>query len=125
MANKSTFSFGSFNKEFTFDLPEGLWAKENFVKKEDIEEKYRGKVIPVIAFGVVDVHSDDAFSDECGWIATEEEIIAVPEFQIPEIKAMLNQPEAVKYTKAGHMGAHLEEYPSKYGPRLKFVWEDR
>lgn len=119
------FSFSSFNKEFVFELPEGLWVKENFITKEDALAKYGKETIPVIAYGVVDVHSEDAFSDKCGWIATEDEIIAVPEFQIPEINKMLDSRDAIRLTKAGHMGATLEEYDCKYGHRIKFKWCDR
>lgn len=129
------FSFSSFNKEFTFDLPEGLWNADNFKTKDEAAEKYgytsldgstQGDVIGIIAFGVNPVNSPKAISLECGWIATEEEIINVPEHQIVELKNMLADANAVRLCKAGHMGAIITEYRSaKYGYHTKFEWCDR
>lgn len=120
-----SFSFASFNKEFLFELPEGLWNPDNFMNKDDAKEKYGDDVIPIIAFGVNAVKSEKAFSTECGWIATEEEIINVPEFQIAELKAMMADMNAVRLCRADHMGATIIEYECKYGTRLKFKWCDR
>ena len=122
------FSFGSFNKDFLFELPEGLWDESNFMKPAEAKEIYKDTVLPIIGYGVkkIDrVKKPHAVSDESGWVATSKEIINVPGFQIPEIKAMMEDFDAVEACRSGHMGAILKSYTNQYGDNIKFVWCDR
>lgn len=117
------FSFSSFNKEFLFDLPEEIVG--NYLKTAEAHEKYGQEVIPVIGFGVNVNKSINALTDKNGWIATEEEMINVPYFQIPEIEAMMADRNAVNLCRSGHMGAVITHYTNKYGDQIKFKWCDR
>lgn len=122
------FSFGAFNKDFLFELPEGLWEKENFIKPADAESIYGDGVIPIIGYGVNTIDrtkNPHAVSSESGWVATAKELINVPSFQIPEIKAMMEDFDAVEACRSGHMGATLKRYENQYGENIKFIWCDR
>ena len=124
----SQFLFESFNNDFLFELPEGLWNTDNFKKIADAYEKYGEDTIEVIAFGIntIDkVKNPKAVSDRSGWIATEDELINVPEFQLPVLEKMMRESEVVDACKAGHMGAKIVPYENQYGEHLKFKWVTR
>lgn len=118
-----SFSFSSFNHEFVFDLPENIQGV--YLKIAEAEEKYGAEVIPVIGFGISTNKSPKAVSAQNAWIATAEEYINVPLFQLPEIQAMLDDRNAVNLCKQGKMGAYIEHYTNAYGDQLKFRWADR
>ena len=138
MANKS-FSFAALNTNFVFDLPEGLWAEDNFIKTPEALERYldlktadddlrESRVIPVIAFGIVNIDKEahpDAVSDRSAWIATIYEIINVPEHQLPIIEGLLKNEDAIEACQNGLMGIQLKEYDCKYGRRVKIIFCDR
>lgn len=116
------FSFSKFNKDFLFDLPESIIGV--YLKPAEAEEKYGEGTIHIIAYGISENHSETAVSERNGWIATEEEIINVPQHQIPDIEAMMQDPTAVKLTKDGKLGAQIVHYTNKYGDQIKFKWVD-
>lgn len=127
MAKKS-FSFAALNTNYAFELPEGLWDKDNFIKVADALNKYGDEVVPVIGFGITKVDKEehpDAVSDRSAWIATEEELINVPAFQLPTIEELLKNEEAVEACQNGLMGVRFVEYECKYGTRVKIEWCDR
>ena len=117
------FSFGSFNKEFLFEIPQEIQGV--YLKISEAAEKYEDCVIPVIAFGISTNKSPKAVSERNAWIATDEEFINVPLFQLPEIERMMGDRNAVNFCKHGHMGAMIQHYQNAYGDQLKFVWCDR
>lgn len=131
------FSVTSFNDDFYFDLPEGLWESANFLDLATASEIYGvtdyttgsiGNTIPIIGFGVnkIDrVKHPNAVSDKSGWIATETELINVPQFQIPKIEALLKNVEAVNACRQGHIGAVITTYTNDYGKQFKVTWVDR
>lgn len=116
--------FSQFNKEFLFELPEAIQG--NYLKIDEAVEKYsEGVVIEVIAFGISTNHSPKAVSERNAWVATEEEFINVPAFQLPEIEKMMQDPNAVKLCKEGHFGVVLEGYTNNWGQQYKMKWTDR
>ena len=116
--------FSNFNKEFLFELPENI--KGNYLKIADAVEKYGdGVIIPVIAFGISTNHSPKAVSERNAWIATEDEFINVPAFQLPEIEKMMADSNAVKLCKQGKMGIMIEQYENTWGLQYKMRWCDR
>lgn len=117
------FSFGSFNKEFLFEIPQEIQGV--YLKIAEAEEKYDDTIIPVIAFGISTNKSPKAVSERNAWIVTDEEFINVPLFQLPEIEKMMADRNAVNFCKQGHMGAIIQHYQNSYGDQLKFVWCDR
>ena len=120
------FSFSSFNKDLLFTLPEGLWGKDKSINVTEAKAKYTDDVLPLIAFGVVEIRPEkQTYSKEMGWVATEEEVITLPEHQIPEIKSMMEDPKAVELTKQGHLGATIVEYTCANGRFNKLKWCDR
>lgn len=115
--------FSQFNREFLFELPEGITGK--YLKIADAKEKYDDEVIDVIAYGISTNHSPKAVSERNAWIATEEEFINVPMFQLPEVEKMMNDTNAVKLCKQGHLGVIIEEYTNQWGTQYKVKWVDR
>lgn len=115
--------FSQFNKEFLFELPEAIQG--NYLKIADAHEKYLDAVIEVIAFGISTNHSPKAVSERNAWIATEEEFINVPGFQLAEVEKMMSDPNAVKLCKEGHLGVTIEEYQNQWGTQYKVKWTDR
>lgn len=135
----SKFNFESLNNNFQFELPEGLWSKENFMKAEDALAKYFdqeatgskeyavSEIVPIIAFGITKIDKEehpDAVSDRSAWVATEEELINVPGWQLPAIENIIKDPDAVEACKNGEFGIQLVEYPSKYGKRTKLEFKN-
>lgn len=124
MANNSVRSyFSQFNKEFLFELPEAIQG--NYLKIADAHDKYLDAVIDVIAFGISTNHSPKAVSERNAWIATEDEFINVPGFQLPEVEKMMQDNNAVKLCKEGHLGVTIEEYQNQWGTQYKVKWTDR
>lgn len=116
--------FSQFNKEFLFDLPDDI--KGNYLKIADANEKYGdGVIIPVIAFGISTNHSPKAVSERNAWVATEEEFINVPGFQLPEVEKMMADSNAVKLCKQGHLAVMIETYENNWGTQYKIRWCDR
>lgn len=115
--------FSQFNREFLFELPEGITG--NYLKIADAKEKYGDDVIEVVAYGISTNHSPKAVSERNAWIATEEEFINVPMFQLPEVEKMMNDSNAVKLCKQGHLGVIIEEYTNQWGTQYKVKWTDR
>lgn len=118
-----SFSFGSFNRDFLFELPESIEGV--YLKMTEAEEKYGGDIIPVIGYGISKNTSETAVSEENGWIATEEEHINVPAHQIPQLREMMNSKDAVAMCKKGKMGAMIVHYSNQYGDQIKLRWIDR
>lgn len=122
------FNFSALNNNFVFDLPEGLWDKQNFIKVDEAHAKYGDEIIPVIAFGIVKIDKEkhpDAVSDKSAWIATEDELISIPSFQLSDVEMMLKSEEAVEACKSGLMGVRFDAYDCKYGRHVKAVWCNR
>lgn len=117
------FSFSNFNKEFLFELPQEIQGC--YLKIAEAEEKYGDSVIPVIGYGISVNKSPKAVSERNAWIATDEEFINVPLFQLPEIEKLMADRNAVSFCKQGHMGAMIQHYQNSYGDQMKFVWCDR
>lgn len=115
--------FSKFNTEMIFDLPEAIQG--TYLKIREAQEKYGDEVIPVIGFGVSLNKSPRAVSPENAWLATEEEFINIPGFQIPKVKEMLEDRNAINLTKQGHLGARIVSYENMYGTQLKIEWVDR
>ena len=80
--------------------------------------------IPVIAFGISTNHSPQAVSERNAWVATEDYQINVPEHQLPIIEKMMNDRNAVKLCKEGHMGIKLVEYQNNWGKQYKMEFVD-
>lgn len=121
------FNFEALNNNYAFELPEGLWDKSNFKKTEDALKKYDDEIVPVIAFGITKIDKEehpDAVSDRSAWIATEEELINVPSFQLPIIEDILKKPEAIEACKNGELGVQFVEYDCKYGTRVKIEFKN-
>lgn len=116
--------FSRFNKEFLFDLPEELLAKpakERYISIKDAVEKYgEGVEIQLIGYGININKSKDAVSERSAWVATEEEMINVPEHQLPIIEDMMNDANAVKLARNGHFGAVIISYENRWGTNYKF-----
>lgn len=122
MANRNYFA--QFNKEFLFELPDEI--KGNYLKIDQAAEKYaEGTVIDVIAYGISTNHSPKAVSERNAWVATAEEFINVPSFQLPEVEKMMQDPNAVKLCKEGHLGIVIEGYENQWGSQYKIKWTDR
>ena len=122
------FNFASLNNNFVFELPEGLWDPDNFIKAADALDKYGDEIVPVIAFGITKINKEEhpnAVSDRSAWIATEEEIINVPSFQLPVIEDILKNEDAIESCQNGLMGAKFVEYDCKYGTRVKIEFCNR
>lgn len=116
--------FSQFNREFLFELPEVIQG--NYLKIADAVEKYGdGVIIPVIAYGISTNHSPKAVSERNAWVATEEEFINVPMFQLPEVEKMMADTNAVKLCKQGHLGVMIESYTNQWGDQYKIRWCDR
>lgn len=115
--------FSQFNKEFLFELPEAIQG--NYLKIADAHDKYLDAPIEVIAFGISTNHSPKAVSERNAWIATEEEFINVPGFQLAEVEKMMADPNAVKLCKEGHLAVTIEEYQNQWGTQYKVKWTDR
>ena len=122
------FNFAALNNNFVFELPDGLWDPDNFIKTENAFEKYGDDVVPVIAYGITKIDREahpNAVSDRSAWIATDEEIINVPSFQLPIIEGILKDDEAIEACQNGLMGAKFIEYDCKYGRRVKIEFCNR
>lgn len=127
--------FAALNNNFKFELPEGLWDESNFIKTADAFEKYKPSddaeetdVIPVIGYGITKIDKEkhpDAVSERSAWVATEEEIINVPSFQLPDVEIMLREEQFVEACQNGLMGIKLVPYDCQYGHRVKIEWCDR
>ena len=115
--------FAQFNKEFLFELPEQIQG--NYLKIADAHQKYGDDVIEIIAFGISTNHSPKAVSERNAWVATEEEFINVPAFQLPEVEKMMQDANAVKLCKQGHLGIVIESYTNQWGDQFKVKWTDR
>lgn len=116
--------FSQFNKEFLFELPKEIQG--NYLKIDEAVEKYaEGTLIEVIAFGISTNHSPKAVSERNAWVATEEEFINVPAFQLPEVEKMMQDNNAVKLCKEGHLGVVIEGYENQWGQQYKIKWTDR
>lgn len=123
-----SFNFAALNNNFVFDLPDGLWDAENFIKTSDALDKYGDEEVVVIGYGITNIDREkhpDAVSDRSAWIATEEEIINVPQFQLPIIENILNDEDAIDACLNGLMGAKFVKYDCKYGTRVKIEFCNR
>lgn len=129
--------FSKHNNNFTFDLPEGLWSQENFIKAADALEKYvdgerkdgcrYSSVLPIIGYGITKINKEEhpnAVSDRSAWVATETEIINIPQHQLEKIEEFLGDKDYITACLNGEMGVRLEEYDCKYGRRVKAEWID-
>lgn len=118
--------FSRFNKEFLFDLPEELLKKpveERYISIADAVEKYgEGVEIQFIGYGINVNHSERAATSRSAWVATEEEMINVPEHQLPIIEEMMSDPNAVKLTRNGKFGGIIVSYENKWGKNYKFTF---
>lgn len=120
--------FSQFNTGYLFDLPESLTSKsreERYLSTAGAADLFGDKVVPVIAFGVSKNHSEDAVTEENGWVATEEVQINVPEHQIPILKKMMADRNAVKLCKEGHLGIRFVSYQNNWGNQWKVEFVDR
>ncbi len=120
--------FSQFNTGYVFDLPQELLDKpkeERYMKIAEAVKKYGDKVIPIIAFGVSKNTSEEALSEENGWVATETEMINSPNFQIPVLKKLRTNDTAIRLCKEGHMGVKLVSYDNEWGKQYKFEFCDR
>ena len=115
--------FAQFNKELLFDLPDSIQG--TYLKLREAAIKYGEDPIPVIGFGVSLNKSPRAVSEKNAWVATEEEFINIPGFQIPEVEAMLADRNAINLTKQGHLAIEIVSYENQYGSQLKVKWVDR
>lgn len=119
--------FSQFNVGFLFDLPESLTSKpkeERYLKVAEAAKLFGDEEIPVIAFGISTNHSPEAVSERNAWVATEDYQINVPEHQLPIIEKMMNDRNAVKLCKEGHMGIKLVEYQNNWGKQYKMEFVD-
>lgn len=120
--------FSQFNTGYVFDLPQELLDKpkeERYMKIAEAVRKYGEQVIPIIAFGVSKNTSEEALSEENGWVATETEMINSPNFQIPVLKKLRTNDTAIRLCKEGHMGIKLVSYENEWGKQYKFEFCDR
>ena len=46
-------------------------------------------------------------------------------FELPEVEKMMNDSNAVKLCKQGHLGVTIEEYQNQWGSQFKVKWTDR
>lgn len=126
MANRSSY-FSQFNREFLFELPEDLMAlpkEEKYLGTAEAAERYGDEVVPIIAFGISTNHSPKAKTERNGWVATESNIINVPAHQIPEIEKMMQDMNAVRLCKEGHLGIQFIGYTNDWGDQVKVKWMD-
>lgn len=120
--------FSQFNTGYLFELPESLTSKPNaerYLGTAKAAEVFGDSIVPVIAFGVSKNHSEDAVTEENGWVATNEVQINVPEHQIPVLKKMMADRNAVKLCKEGHMGVRFVSYQNNWGKQWKVEFVDR
>lgn len=119
--------FSQFNKQFLFELPEELMNKpkeEKYMKIATAAEEFGDDILPIIAFGISENHSPEAISERNGWVATEDVMINVPPHQIPEVEKMMNDRNAVKLCKEGHLGVKFVGYQNQWGQQFKVQWCD-
>lgn len=116
------FSFSSFNKTRTFDFnSEGY----EYISVEEAAVKYNDiATVPVLGIGINKTTADTAIYPENAWVATPEEFINVPHHQIEEVRAMLENPAAIRLIKAGKLGVTFESYSNKFGDFKKIIWCD-
>lgn len=116
--------FSRFNKEFLFDLPEEVLnksVKERYISIADAVAKYgEGVQIELCGYGINTNHSDTAVTERSAWVCTDEEMINVPEHQLPIIEAMMDDPNAVKLTRNGKLAAVIISYENRWGKNYKF-----
>ena len=120
--------FSQFNKEYLFELPQELIDKpkeEKYLGTAAAAEMFGDEVVGIIAYGVSTNHSPKAKTERNGWVATEDNIINVPAHQIPELERMMNDPNAVKLCKQGHLGIQFVSYTNEWGDQYKVKWVDR
>lgn len=121
--------FSQFNVGYLFELPDEITTKtkeERYLKIAKAAEMFgEEEIVPVIAFGVSKNTSPEALSEENGWVATDEYQINVPEHQIPIIKKMMADRNAVKLCKEGHLGIKFIPYQNNWGKQYKVEFVDR
>ena len=102
------FSFAKFNKERLFNVDTSDY---DYVKLEDLFEKDgEGAVYPVLGLYIGTKSKYDA---ETPILATDEAYVNLPVHQLGEVKAMLEDRDAVNAINAGQCGFTIEKFHQK------------
>lgn len=141
------FSFGSFNKARMFDVDNTNFVthttynskgevKENNMYwscKEMYELNGADHLYIVRGAYINDLKNKEnrrdgeksrAVTSESAAVAIEDRYITIPSFQIPEIKAMLENDAAIDMIRNGKAGFYIEEYENSFGINYKAIWTD-
>ena len=119
--------FSQFNREYLFELPQELLdlpKEEKYLSTAAAAAKYGDEIVPIIAYGISTNHSPKAKTERNGWVATEQNMINVPYHQLPELERMMNDANAVKLCKQGHLGIQFIGYTNEWGDQFKVKWVD-
>jgi hypothetical protein len=117
------FSFSSFNQERLFDLDT---TDFEYVKLKDLFEANGAENVYQLLAVYIGTKSE--FDDESPIAAIDGSYVNLPQFQLPEVKAMLANKVAIAAIKRGDAGFRIEKYIKKLksGNRTcyKAVWCD-
>ena len=64
----------------------------------------------------------DAITPCSAAIAIEDRYITVPNFQVKDVRTMLDSDAAINAIIEGHLGVSIEEYTNKFGTYHKLIW---
>lgn len=119
------FSFESFNKEHDFDFDTSVLAEipaedryknleRLYNEAEDDEEVY------IIRGAYINTKSD--YVAESPLVATDNCYVNIPQFQLPEVKAILADPRAIKAINQGKAGFKIVPYEKNGETYYKAKW---
>ena len=117
-------SFASFNRERLFDVDTSDF---DYIKLKDLYERDGQDHIYIVRGVYIGTKSE--FADESPLVAIDDFYVNLPQFQLLDIKEMLNSKQAINTINAGEAGFIIEEYVKKLksGAKkkcYKAVWVD-
>ncbi len=118
----NSFSFNSLNKEraFTFDTSKitGKYTNlEALYKANGADKVYQVKGVYISTFS--------KFDPEAPIVATSKTYINLPPHQLRDVKAILENPDAIKAINSGRCGFKIRPYDSNYNKTCyNAVWCD-
>lgn len=117
-------SFASFNRDRLFDIDTSDF---DYIKLKDLYERDGKDNIYVIRGVYIGTKSE--FAEESPLVAIDDFYVNLPQFQLLEIKEMLNSKQAINCINNGGAGFIIEEYEKKLksGAKkkcYKAVWVD-
>ena len=117
-------SFASFNRERLFDVDTSDF---DYIKLKDLHERDGQDHIYIVRGVYIGTKSE--FADESPLVAIDDFYVNLPQFQLLDIKEMLNSKQAINAINNGEAGFIIEEYVKtlKSGAKkkcYKAVWVD-